>query len=87
MEKLPPLDTVLHTVPENGAFKTGNLGAEFVEDDWSVDLKNYKLSRIRMWKDDSKVSGFEVTFEAEPGSEGYEPIRHLYGSSSIISFT
>lgn len=68
MEKLPPLDTVLHTVPETGSFKTGNLGAEFVEDDWSIGLKNYVLSRIRIWKDDYTISGFEVTFEAELGS-------------------
>ena len=56
-------------------------------DTWHIEKKEFYLSSIRIYKDAHRVSGLEVKFEATgvAGMAGYEPISHLYGSSSLTS--
>ena len=49
-------------------------------DNWVVPYKFYSLSKIRFYKSNDEISGFEVVYEAPDTFTGYEPISHLYGT-------
>ena len=54
-------------------------------DNWSVPDKEYRLSCVKLYKDEhGRVSGLEVKFVGIDTS-GYEPITHLYGRSKLIA--
>ena len=50
------------------------------EDNWVVPYKFYSLTKIRVYKSDAAMSGFEVVYEAPDSFTGYEPISHLFGT-------
>ena len=53
-------------------------------DNWYMEHKSYFMTKIRVFKDEERVSGLEVQFEAV-NATGYPIVTHLYGRSSLNS--
>ena len=64
---------------------TGFEGNALFKDFWYVDQKLYRLSQVKMWKNERDTSGFEVTFEVPArygySGPGYKPISHMFGDT------
>ena len=64
---------------------TGFEGTVLFRDFWYVPQKLYRLSQVKMWKNERDTSGFEVTFEVPArygySGPGYEPISHTFGDT------
>ena len=62
---------------------TGFEGNMLFRDFWYVGSKLYRLTQVKMWKNERDTSGFEVTFEVPPRfnftGPGYEPITKVFG--------
>ena len=40
----------------------GDIGSTSTDHEWHIELKNYKLTQMRVWMDSTHISGFEVKF-------------------------
>ena len=63
-------------------------------EEWHVPYKHYQMTKLRVWKRDIEISGFEVTFEVKCTHDdycygfqytGWEPITHMFGTASLNS--
>ena len=61
-------------------------------DEWHVPYKHYQMTKLRVWKSEIEISGFEVTFEVKCTHDnycndfqytGWEPITHMFGTASL----
>jgi hypothetical protein len=55
---------------KNGTVST-RAGREYTEFAWYVPKRFYMLESISLYKDFSKVTGFEVTFQPHPNLSGW----------------
>ena len=71
------------TAPITLEMVTGFEGSMVFKDFWYVPQKLYRLTKVKMWKNERDTSGFEVTFEVPPrfglSDSQYEPITHMFG--------
>ncbi len=68
--------------PTNPTELTMVNGAEFLtikDDAWIVPYENYKLTKVKMWKNAGNTAGFEVTFSPHPSLNGWPIETHVYG--------
>ena len=78
-------------------FNVGGLfGTEYVDRaerfltqdyEWYVPYKFYSITKARVWRHGSVMSGFEVTFSPDGKLKGYEDITHMFGSEGLTDYT
>ena len=57
----------------------GHEDPPIVDDDWVVPRKFYRLSKVKMWKNNANTRGFEVTFSVPVEFTGWADETHMYG--------
>ena len=55
------------------------------DDIWYVPNKFYKLSKIKMWKNDSNTAGFQVTYSPKDDFTGWPDEVHMFGFDDVTS--
>ena len=55
-----------------------------VDDIWYVPFKNYRLSKVKMWKNVQYTSGFEVTFSPPSTYTDWPDLTHMFGFTDLI---
>ena len=74
------MGTLPATSPVALEMVAGYEGTTAFTDYWYVDRKLYRLTKVKMWKNERDTSGFEVTFEVpERYGLSYEPVTHVFG--------
>ena len=52
---------------------------------WTVPYKGYKLTKIKMWKSSTTMSGFEVTYSALSNYSGWSDYTKRFGCTVLTS--
>ena len=46
--------------------------------------KFHRITKARIWRHGSVLSGFEVTFSPDSKLKGYNKITHMFGSEGLV---
>ena len=65
----PP--SVPSTVPNELTMLSGYEAPPITDDTWIVPYQNYRLSKVKMWKNNVNTAGFEVTFSSPDTYTGW----------------
>ena len=54
-------------------------------DSFYVGSKFYRLTKIKVYRSETEMSGFELIYEVPGDFTGYEPISHLFGTRQLVT--
>jgi hypothetical protein len=58
----------------------GTVNDNNVVNTWYLDKRFYRLTKVKMWKDDVEVSGFEVTYSPPDDFIGWSELTNVFGT-------
>ena len=81
----PIPSTALPTLPVHLSSVTGYLSGTEVDDEWIAPHKRFWMTTLKVWKDSTFISGFEITFSQPSSYSGWPDETHMFGSTTLIS--